>query len=191
MTRTEDQAWLEALAGRQAKNAPSTPASMEAAVLRGAILARAAAQPAPGDNDPVATDPRREARLLEQARRAGLLPRATPVRMWYAAAAIVACLAVGLVWLTRGNDQEVERGQAAAPQRIVADDPVELQHRILESLHAAGIDATGYESLGRRGIDADLPEPRSPAVQQVLEQYGLHAAPDGVLRVEIEPRGSP
>jgi hypothetical protein len=51
--------------------------------------------------------------------------------------------------------------------------------------------ATGYESFGRQGIDADLPSPLPAEVRAVLDRHGLAAPRDNILQVEIDRAGSP
>ncbi len=85
---------------------------------------------------------------------------------------------------------EVVRGTAQAVVRIEAADPSALQRQILEDLRRAGVEATGYERLGRHGIDADLPDLVPPAIERVLQRHGIPVPRDGVLAVEISARAA-
>jgi hypothetical protein len=101
-------------------------------------------------------------------------------------AAALAVLAVGVVWQTfMRPETEVVREGAAAAVQLQARDPVALKRQIIDELKAAGVTATGYESLGTQGIDADLPLPLTPQVRGVLAKHGIAAPADGVLRIEI------
>lgn len=182
-----DDDWLDALAGRE--RSENTAAAREARQLRAAIRAR----PSIEDPDVLAEDDERAAELIDRARREGLLKRkevahlATRTRRWRSlAAAAIACLAVAFVWQMRpGGEAPVIRGQPDAIHRVQAQDPERLQRDIIQALAGAGVDAAGYESLGRQGIDAELPEPLTPQVREVLERFDLPEPVDGVLRVEI------
>ncbi|MGQ0834463.1 MAG: hypothetical protein ACT4O5_05970 [Gammaproteobacteria bacterium] len=182
-----DDDWLDALAGRE--RSENTAAAREARQLRAAIRAR----PSIDDPDVLAEDDERAAELIDRARREGLLKRrevahlATRTRRWRSlAAAAIACLAVAFVWQMRpGGQAPVIRGQPDAIHRVQAQDPERLQREIIEALASAGVDAAGYENLGRQGIDAELPEPLTPQVREVLERFDLPEPVDGVLRVEI------
>jgi hypothetical protein len=102
------------------------------------------------------------------------------------AVAAMACLVVAIGLFTRpGPAPEAVRSGADGMVRLEAPDPGSLQRRILAELHAAGVTATGYEMLGRHGIDADLPRPVPPQVRVVLERHRIPVPPDGVLRVEV------
>jgi hypothetical protein len=70
-------------------------------------------------------------------------------------------------------------------QRPVADPKAE-RDRLADALAAAGASVTRYERLGRFGLDADLPQARSPGLEQLLQRARLRAAADGSLRVEFE-----
>ncbi|MGH8287308.1 MAG: hypothetical protein ACRETT_16290 [Steroidobacteraceae bacterium] len=182
-----DDDWLDALAGRE--RSENTAAAREARQLRAAIRAR----PSIDDPDVLAEDDERAAELIDRARREGLLKRkevahlATRTRRWRSlAAAAIACLAVAFVWQMRpGGEAPVIRGQPDAIHRVQAEDPARLQREIIEALAGAGVDAAGYENLGRQGIDAELPEPLTSQVREVLERFDLPEPVDGVLRVEI------
>ncbi|MGE0581123.1 MAG: hypothetical protein AB7P31_03140 [Steroidobacteraceae bacterium] len=203
----DDQAWLEALAGRAAGDAPAdragAAARREAQALRAALLARTRVdEPSlQHEIDPDATV--RATRLLDRARRdeflaAALARRPAPsaarrVGTWGALlAAGLAGLAVALMWTLRPTpDAPVERGAPDAIHRMVADDPHALRSEIIAALRDAGVESTAYERFGRAGVDADLPRPLTPAVRAILDHYGIAAPADGVLRIEITGRGDP
>ncbi|HEX3846529.1 MAG TPA: hypothetical protein VHV81_04040, partial [Steroidobacteraceae bacterium] len=78
MSTEDDQAWLDALAGAGPGGRPQSPAVLEALALRELIRAQPgeATIGTSGDRVP-AIDARREERLIERARAAGLLPPRT------------------------------------------------------------------------------------------------------------------
>jgi len=190
MSPRDDQAWLDALAGRDEDERASRDAA-EAALLRAALLAR----PRPDAETVRATDPQREAELINRARALGLIdtrpgpPRSA--RGWRRlAVAATLVLAAGLgLWLAQAPEPTVR--DSAPTIRLEADDPAALQRQILGELEAAGLDATGYERLGRYGIDADLPQPVPADVRRVLRTHRIAVPPDGVLRIEITAAETP
>jgi hypothetical protein len=186
MTQDDDATWLDALAGH--KQVDDSQAAREAAVLRASVLARAVV------DDPVPRqDPVREKLLLERARDAGLLPRRRrlPLTGSLLAAAAIICVAVALGVLTRRpGPAETVRSAPDGIVRLESADPTSLQREILDELRGAGLVATGYERLGRMGLDADLPLPLAPEVERILERHAIPVPPDGVLRVEIAPPGT-
>ena len=183
--RDEDDIWFDSLAGSSAQEPGKAAAAARA--VRAAILAQRAAEdlPAAGQN------PRRETELIARARAAGLLPanRARPNRRWpaFLAAAAIAGIAVGLTLRMRTEvPASVTRGAPSGIVRIRAKDPKEQQQELIRELNAAGVGASGYESLGRLGIDADLPAPLPAAVRDILARHGIAAPADNVLQLEIE-----
>lgn len=188
MKSDDDQDWLDALAGRGFND---SQAAREAAPLRDAMLGRSVD---PTDAAIAARDEAREAALIARARREGLIKAntVTPQRRWafgwdnaFAVAAIAGiAVAIGL-YIQPTIDREVVRSSPDGVVRIEATDPVQLKRQLLEELRAAGVEATGYETLGRQGIDADLPRPLTEAVRRVLEKHRIPPPADGVLRVEI------
>jgi hypothetical protein len=186
MTQDEDATWLDALAGR--KQVDDSQAAREAVALRASVLARAVV------DDPVPRqDPAREQQLVERARDAGLLPRRRRLSRTGSllAAAAIVCVAVALGVLTRrpGAPETVRSGPGEIV-RLASADPARVQREILDELRHAGVVATGYERLGRMGIDADLPLPLAPEVERILERHAIPVPQDGVLRVEIAPPGT-
>jgi hypothetical protein len=189
VTSDDDQRWLEALAGR---GATDSPAAREAASLRGGMQHLGSARVAPAVP---AQDRAREVMLIARARAEGLLsePR-RPQRRWswqwnagFAAAALATvAIAVGLYLGASLEPEIVVRGTPDGIVRITAPDPAGLKQQLIEDLRAAGVNATGYELLGRQGVDADLPQPLTEAVRRVLDQHGIPPPADGVLRVEID-----
>jgi hypothetical protein len=193
MIPAEDQDWIEALAGRSDERA--TASAVEARALRDRILARATA-----DADPVAAeDPARENELVERARREGLIPapvarsrEAAPAwwrgwRLAGAVAGLAAAVLVAGVLLQTPRREEATRGAREDVVSLQASDPEALQRQILSELRAAGIEARGYEIFGKRGIDADLPDPLPDEVRGILERHGIPPR-SGVLQVEIGER---
>ena len=206
--RDEEDLWFDSLAGRApgtagadsraTEGAAAERSRAEGASLREALRTCQAQQPIEVD----AIDPRREAALIARARAEGVLaPRTPPGRLrgagtqrwtsWLAAAAM-ACIAVGLTlqWTNR-SIPPVVRGERSGIVRLRAPDPVSLKRELIRELEGAGVHATGYESFGRLGIDADLPRPVPDAVRAVLARHGIAPPDDSVLQVEIDPAESP
>jgi hypothetical protein len=186
MSTDPDQDWIDALAGRGEERA--SPAHAEGALLRRMLQAQLVQQGTAerATAASIATpDPMRERALIERARREGLLNSLAGWRPMLIAAAI-AMLAVGIVWESFMKPAPVVvREGAAAPVRLQAPDPVTLKRQIIDELRAAGVEATGYEALDVQGIDADLPQPLTPAVRSVLAKHQIPVPADGVLRIEI------
>ncbi len=188
MTPDDDQRWLDALAGRAGTD---SPAGREGANLRGQVLRMTGAQsmpPAP------ARDGVREMTLIARARGEGLLPERKGTRwQWpsgwnagFAVATLAAiAIAVGFYMQASVDTGVVVRGTPDGIARITAPDPASLKQQLIEDLRAAGVSATGYEVLGRHGVDADLPQPLTDAVRSVLDKHHIPPPQDGVLRVEI------
>jgi hypothetical protein len=193
--RDDDDNWFDALAGHE-ESADGAPSAAEGAALREAVLARRTADPGAID----ALDPRREAQLVSRARAAGLLqpsaeseqPRVARTNrrllLPLSLAAVLGCLAIGLsLQMRTATRTEVVRGNASGPVRISAEDPLRLKRELIAELEAAGIHATGYENLGRQGLDADLPTPLPGAVREILVRHGIPLPTTGLLVLEIEP----
>jgi hypothetical protein len=194
MSTDELDRWLEALAGRDVDGG-----SEEGRALRAHIRAQTP--------DPVAAveqiDRAREAQLIARARAAGLLaaenPRlgrgaGTPRRPWLARASLMAAtfagIAIGVTtwWYTR-VPTETFRGAANGIVELEARNPRALELRLMQELKDVGVNATGYERLGRIGLDADLPLPVAQNVRRVLEQHHIPVPSDGALVVEIRAPG--
>ena len=198
MTPDDDQKWLDALAGRAGAD---SPAAREGANLRGQVLSLTSAHSMPSAP---ARDGVREMNLIARARGEGLLltPQRAPWRWpwgWNAgfAVATVAAIAVAVGFYMRAivDTEMVEtgavvRGTPDGIVRVTAPDPASLKQQLIEELRAAGVNATGYEVLGRQGVDADLPQPLTDAVRRVLDKHGIPPPQDGVLRVEIVAKDS-
>jgi hypothetical protein len=189
MSDDDDGAWLETLAGKRADGASQV--EREAAEMRRAMLERST------NEDEVArrvADPTRVGRLLDRARREGVTRRPSAgiawLRSWPAvlAAAAVCVVAIG-VGFQRSNNagRELDGTVRSASHAVVltAADPRKLRDQIADELDAAGLPAHLYESLGRAGIDADLPDPAPDAVRVVLARHGVPLPADGVLRIEV------
>ena len=181
----DDQIWLDSLAGRV--RTPSA-SSREALALRAAL--RVASQDAPPRNVTAMHDKAREEALIARAVRDGVISASKSHRRmnWQLplAASVLIIVAGGI--LTRLNaplGTPVVRGDEAGIVRLNVDDPAALRQYILYELRAAGVSATGYETLGVQGIDADLKLPLPPEVRRVLAAHGIPEPADGVLRIEI------
>jgi hypothetical protein len=195
-----DQDWLDALAGR-------TPAGSDRAAIAEARRLRELIQRNVRAPDvPVATlDAQREAQLLERARHDGLIEPAQLTRRtgrlshpikaggWVGLAAAIAGIAVALAVFFHGGAPRTQhfRGARESVMRIEAPDPTALKMQIIDELHAAGVAATGYESLGVEGIDARLPKPVPPRIRDVLTRHHLSVPDNGVLRIEIAAPSTP
>ncbi len=194
MTHSDDQTWFDLLAGR-ATSDNDPVASSEARQLRQRLLARAEQRP---DYEPTQHDRAREDQLIERARFAGVLPqrmvRRSPRRnaLNLLAAAALICVAITAGYqLRNARPPEVVRSGSPEVVRLSATNPLQLKYQIIDELRRVGIAATGYELLGRQGIDADLPQPIADDVRSVLQKYRIPLPVDGVLRVEIESESAP
>lgn len=190
-----DDAWLDGLAGRGADFHDDT---REGRLLRVALQSRASAR---SDDDAAeehaAAIESRQRTLLARARTAGLLPQESGaprgsvvggrppalVTRWLAAAALAA-LGVGLAWQLERGEPTIERAGPAIV-RLTALEPAALQVRIADELRSADVDARTYERLDVYGIDAELPQPLTASVREVLARHRIPVPADAVLQVEI------
>lgn len=183
--RDDDDIWFDSLAGGEGDGPEK--AARAARAIRAAILTRIAAE-----EPPVADESgRRENELIARARTEGLLPSARTTRYGrlpaFLAAAAIAGLAVTVVLQIRTESRApVTRGSASGPARIHSEHPQELQRQLIRELRSAGVQARGYESFGRPGIDADLPVPLTSAVRDILERNGITPPKGSVLQLEID-----
>jgi hypothetical protein len=201
MNRTDDDDWLDALAGRPRPGSrPGTLA--EAMLLRRAARAwppSVAAEPAPDD----------EAALQQAAARAGLLRRwrwcggcaerwqawqqrvaAAGPRGWALAASLaVAVMLSPLAWRDAPSGP-VTRGAPAADAESTRlrqhTDPRAERDRLAAELEALGARVQRFERLGRFGLSAEWPAPVPPATDARLRQLGLARAADGSVQLEVE-----
>jgi hypothetical protein len=183
--RDDDDIWFDSLAGGKTDEAGD--AARAARAIRAAILIRIAAEESPiaGQND------HRESELIDRARAAGLLPAAPSTRYRrlpaYLAAAAIAGLALTLTLQMRTESPvPVTRGSSSSIARIQDEHPKELQQQLIRELRSVGVQARGYESFGRPGIDADLPVPLPSAVREILARHGITAPRGNVLQLEID-----
>jgi hypothetical protein len=192
-----DDVWLEALAGRVSPaqvSEQSRALALEAAALREFIREEGSVS----SLDVPGVSAAREEELIARARRDGLLvsystdARARPsLRRLSLSAAAVLVVAVGIgVWRASLPPLEVVRGVDHGTVHMEARDPAALKRQLTDELEAAGVKVSGYERLGRVGIDADLPQPLPPEVAIILARHQIPIPSDGVLVVEIasEPR---
>jgi len=195
----DTELWLQALAGRAAVD-DRRPPVLEAQALRDTLLR----MPQPEATLEPSEDQAREAALLELARRQGLLADRIEGRGWRARLGILAtwpglgvltalaCSALVIAILLRpSRAPEAVRGAPEALVVLTAANPVQLKQDLLAELRASGVRATGYERLGREGIDADLPQPVPDRVRAVLSRHHIEIPRDGVLRIEIAAAGPP
>jgi len=192
-----DDVWLEALAGRVSPaqvSEQSRALALEAAALREFIREEGSVS----SLDVPGVSAAREEELIARARRDGLLVsystnvRARPnLRRLSLSAAAVLIVAVGIgVWRASLPPLEVVRGVDHGTVHMEARDPAALKRQLTDELEAAGVKVSGYERLGRVGIDADLPQPLPPEVAKILARHQIPIPSDGALVVEIasEPR---
>jgi hypothetical protein len=171
---------------------PASPDVIEAAALRELIRA----VPEPEAAQVLTVDPIREGELIERARAQGVLPApAAPRSRWVrtgalAAAAGVVLAVVGLTLLRSPSPlPETLRGDGRV--HLKTDDPAALKRQLTEQLRAAGAHVTGYERLGRPGIDVDLPKPLTAEIRRILEEHEIPVPSDDELIVEFEGAGQP
>jgi len=187
-----DDVWLEALAGRVSPaqvSEQSRALALEAAALREFIREEESVS----SLDVPGVSAAREEELIARARRDGLLvsystdARARPsLRRLSLSAAAVLVVAVGIgVWRASLPPLEVVRGVDHGTVHMEARDPAALKRQLTDELEAAGVKVSGYERLGRVGIDADLPQPLPPEVAKILARHQIPIPSDGALVVEI------
>jgi hypothetical protein len=184
--RDDDDIWFDSLAGGAGDDPEKAAAAARA--VRAAILTRIAAEESPvaGRND------RREGELVARARAEGLLPAARFTRYRrlpaFLAAAAIAGLAITVTLQMRTESPApVTRGSGSGGMaRIHSAHPKELQQQLIRELGSAGVQARGYESFGRPGVDADLPIPMPAAVREILARHGITPPKDNVLQLEID-----
>lgn len=201
MNRTDDDDWLDGLAGRARPGArPATLA--EAALLRRAARAwppAVAAEPTPQD----------AAALQQAAVQAGLMRRrwcsacaarwqawqqrvaAAGPRGWALAASLaVAAMLSPLAWRETAPPEPVTRG--AAPDNPESTrlrqhaDPRAERDRLAAELEALGARVQRFDRLGRHGLSAEWPGPVPPAADERLRALGLARAADGSVQIEVE-----
>jgi hypothetical protein len=194
----DDDTWLEALAGRiepaQMPGEQHRSLLLEAFALREWIRRQGSA-PMP---DVLSVDVARERDLVARAAREGLIAQPAAGRRsrialhrFSLAAAALLVVAVGIgFWQSIRVPQETLRGIDHGTIHMVARDPLELKRQLTTELQAAGATVSGYERLGRVGIDADLPQPLPAQIAHVLKRHHIPIPADGILVVEIEAPGS-
>ena len=68
-----------------------------------------------------------------------------------------------------------------------AAQPGRAADAIASELRSVGVEVRRYRRLGREGLDADLPQPPSPAQREVLVRHHVAVPDKGELRLEIAP----
>lgn len=202
MSRTDDDDWLDALAGRPRAGARSATLA-EAQLLRQGARAwrpQVAAEPAPDD----------AAALQQAAARAGLLrPRrwcsgcaarwqawqqrvaAAGPRGWTLAASLAAvALLSPLAWRDATPPEPVTRGapdaNAESTRLRQHADPRAERERLAAELEALGARVQRFDRLGRHGLSAEWPGPVPPGTEARLRALGLARAADGSVQLEVE-----
>jgi hypothetical protein len=201
MNRTDDDDWLDALAGRpRTGSRPATVA--EAALLRHAAQAWPPAVAA----EPAAQD---DAALQQAAVRAGLLRKrwcsacaarwsawqqrvatADP-RSWALAASLaVAAMLFPLAWREAAPPEPATRGasdaNAESTRLLQHADPRAERDRLAAELEALGARVQRFERLGRHGLSAEWPGPVPRTADERMRRLGLARAADGSVQVEVE-----
>jgi len=185
MSEAADGQWLEGVAGRSAGESRD---GREGAALRAALGALPEAAPL----DPPARSAAREAQLLARARAAGLWPTRAAQPPLAAMAAALLLVAAGVAWYVQTRPAApLTRAVAEPAQRLEVAAPRAAQQQLIAALRHAGIEAHGYQMLGRYGVDADLPQPLPEAVRAALAQQQVAAPAHGALRVEFTTPGAP
>lgn len=193
MSVDDDTAWLVALAGRS--DAARAGKDAEAAV-QDALMLRDLIRAQEFEVTSVpSVDPARERELIARAYAQGLLPEsaAGPARRrfaglraaWATAAVIIVAVGIGL-YRSSTAPMETLRGTENGTVHLESRDPFALKTRLTAELRAAGVQVSGYERLGRPGIDADLPQPLPIEVRQILQKHHIPVPKDGTLVVEFD-----
>lgn len=213
MSTDDTDAWLRALAGRT-DGADAAPEVNEARALRNFMQANLRQEMANAEakSQVAVADASREAALIARARAAGVLPgtsapavtqagTATGWRWWMqrlaaprpvlAFATVVALVVLGSRVLLVAPPADTVRGAEHGIVRLQSADPRALKQQITAELTRAGIRVSGYERLGRAGLDADLPLPVSPVVRALLARHRIPVPGDGVLTLEFETLAAP
>jgi hypothetical protein len=198
MSGDEDTLWLDALAGRISD--PSQAWALEALLLRTLIQTQTSEIAC----DIPSADAQREQELIRRARAEGLLPgevipgptvgsapsqrrrRFVDTRFQVAAAAMVVIAAGIGIWHATLVPTETLRGTLNGIVHLEARDPRALERQLTEELHAVGVQVSGYERLGRIGMDAELPQPVSQRIVEILQRHHIPVPTDGALTVEID-----
>jgi hypothetical protein len=195
--RNDDDAWLDALAGRieaVAGEGAQSSLVLEALALREFIHRQEFAS----ETAVPPVDPARELELMARARREGLLVSQEPAagsrysqqrprwRMAIPAAAVI-LIAAGIgFWQSSLKQPEYVRGIDHGTTHIQARDPTAFRRQLTEELRTAGATVTGYERFGRLGMDVDLPKPLPKEIAEILERHHIPVPSDGVLVIEVE-----
>ncbi len=204
--RDDDDAWLDALAGRievaqldQEGASADNDAESAAAVFEALALRAFIRQLETGTGPTVPTvDSARESELIRKALREGLLPpqgasagsrvlrRPRPGRIAIPAAAVI-LIAVGIgLWQSPAPLREQLRGGDHGTVQLEATDPQLLRRQLTEELRSAGATVSAFERFGRLGLDVDLPQPLPKQIGEILNRHHIPIPADGVLVVEIK-----
>lgn len=188
MLDKDDQDWFALLTGQSVPDA-ATDTVREAQALRRAVLAEHAT---PADT---ATDQAGLDRLLFRLQRAGLLTPRRPVwrRPAFVSTVAAAMLAICILpWmLTHEQPPELRPGPAPVqkgihlPQMLYKADPLAHARALRDALTAVGIPVEHRDEGASQMLIAQLLQPLTAAVREVLQQYRLKAPVDDKLLVEI------
>jgi len=199
--RNDDDAWLDALAGRmEAVDGEGAQSSLvlEALALREFIRRQESAS----ETAVPAVDPARELELIARAHSEGLVVSQIPAarsppsrqrprwRMAIPAAAVILIAAGSGFWQSSIKQPEYVRGVDHGATLIQARDPAALRRQLTEELRTAGATVTGYERFGRLGMDVDLPQPLPKAIAEILQRHHIPVPSNGVLVIEVEAPNS-
>lgn len=203
MSDKDDQDWFDLVAGREVPGA-------KAAVRREAMLVREALLAAKAQEDkvvPVSVEPdaTRTQRLIERARREGLLgtgelptvsapdgKRVSFARRldWRTTVAFAAVfmLAIGITLLVPRGPPPVEPGgtvRAGMPELVVKQvpDPAASAKALSEALRAAGLHVTTREAGAFWYVESTVPDKPDVTLVSAFENAGIFALRPGPLRV--------
>lgn len=187
MGETDDERWLEGVAGRRSAAAAAAPAEREAVRLRAAIHARATSAP------PTASEIEAGLQALQRRlRRDGLLAVDRRARGWpalaLAASVLVAVAAVALYrqgWPPSSEDEEAFAIRGGRVQPLVAADPARKADAIAEDLRALGMTVMRRDTRQASLVEALVQNRDDPRLAAVLARHGLDAGDGGPVLVRV------
>ena len=199
---SEDLAWLDALRGKARPAGGSLPAGEQQATWRlGEAYRDHALRAAPQAPEPDSTQ--RQARLLAQARAAGLLSeRAASPRRWPRWWPALGFPSGGWQWPTTGfaltlvgvmvatlwpgapapEEDTALRGPRVT-QPISVADPLAAREAALAALRDAGVEAAPFEQTGALGLEVEVPAAPSPAARAALLRVFGSLPPSGPQQI--------
>lgn len=190
----DDQAWLDALAGKPESGSDS-PAEREARLLRATIHAQQQSASAPPDEVERGLE-----QLLFRLRQEGLLdkakksPRHWPNGAWMAiAATVVIAVAVSALWpgMESGLSPTDEIGQmrGGKVQIIRASKPDNEAQQLRSELEKLGTRVETRQAGPVWVVKAQVPVQKMAEARLIAAQHGFGLPDDGMLRLEVRPLG--